>query len=206
MDLDRIRQPNQHGQRKDRHSKGERDPEAAPHVAIFAVVLFGQRIERLQRHAADRTRPGPHLPDLRIHGAGVDRVLRSFGNRRVSGVQVFFGIGLELVAAFGIAEEELLPVVMGVVALFPRLCGVDLHPADRIRRFGRLDIVLGIGFELGEALRIAEDIFVTVMVGDVALGAWAFGRDHHSANEIADFFGGCCLGRGDVRHAWNIPL
>ena len=49
------------------------DPEAPPHVEIFgARPLVARDHLRLERHAADRAGAGALLPDLRMHGAGVD--------------------------------------------------------------------------------------------------------------------------------------
>ena len=51
--------------------------------------------------------PGPVLPDLRMHRAGVDRALRLLAGRAVSAwLQIAAGVGDELLAAAGRAEVE----------------------------------------------------------------------------------------------------
>jgi hypothetical protein len=62
-----------HLQRDDRKRQDEADPEPARHVDQFVVRFrFGADQNRFQRHAADRARTRPHLPDLGMHRAGVD--------------------------------------------------------------------------------------------------------------------------------------
>ena len=92
--------------------------------------FFIARLERLERHAADRTRTGAGLPDFRMHGTGIDRPLwhrRLFGVG--SGPQVSLRIGLEpLFAAFA-AEVVDGTLMLGMKARIPRY----LHAAHRVR-------------------------------------------------------------------------
>ncbi len=94
--------------------------------------MRGERIERLQRHAADRAGAGPLVPHLGMHWAGVDDVRRPFWFGR--GIQIFLRLGLEFGPAFGIAEEIVRAVIMGDIAFGARGLGRHHHSADGIAR------------------------------------------------------------------------
>ena len=96
---------------------------------LWVRLPFGGDQYRLQRHAADRTRTRTDLPDLRVHGAGVDR---AFGRRlscHFSGPEVADRIGDELRLAARGAEIVGLAVILGSVLSGVR---IDLHAAHRI--------------------------------------------------------------------------
>ena len=96
-----------HLEHDDRHRQRQADPEPARHVDEFGVRPgLGGRHHRLERHAADRARARPDLPDLRVHRAGVDRAFRNRPARRpaLGRREIALRVGEELVAASGRAE------------------------------------------------------------------------------------------------------
>ncbi len=121
-----------HFEQEDRESQDEANPESAGHVDELGVGLrLGGHQLRLQRHAADRARARPNLPDLGMHGAGVDGALRH--RLLLPWREIALGIGLELLLAPGAAEVIGAASVLGAI-----LCGmgIDRHPADGI--FGQI--------------------------------------------------------------------
>jgi hypothetical protein len=94
-----------HLENDDGYGEHEADPEAARHVGEFGIGAgLAGYLERLEGHPADRTAPRPHLPDLGVHRAGVDRA--GDYRRRRGRLAVVLGIGLKfLLAAVG-AEVE----------------------------------------------------------------------------------------------------
>ena len=57
----------------------KRDPEPSCHIRKFWIGnVVGRHLLRFERHTANRARPRPYLPNLRMHRAGVDRVLRDW--------------------------------------------------------------------------------------------------------------------------------
>ena len=63
----------------------------------FGPAVGGGQL-RLERHAADRAAAGSHLPDLRMHRAGIDRAFRD-GRRglRLLGARYLRGSAANLV-------------------------------------------------------------------------------------------------------------
>src|SRR5262249_39204213 len=115
------------------------------HVAELGVVLgLGARRQRLERHAADRARPGSALADLRMHRTGVDRA-RVRRWRRLCRRDVLRGTRHELLAALRVTEPILVVGVRGAAAL--RFAGHDVHAAHRVllgRGGFRLVMVVGV--------------------------------------------------------------
>ena len=62
-----------HVQSHDWGGEDRRNPQTPRHGDTFAVVRLAAGFG-FERHAADRTMPGPVLADFRMHRAGVDRV------------------------------------------------------------------------------------------------------------------------------------
>jgi len=82
-----------HFEDEDRQSQNKPDPESSGYVCQFLVLsdVCG-RLDRLQRHPADRAAPRSHLTDLRMHRAGVNdasnhRICR-YNKRRAVGADV----------------------------------------------------------------------------------------------------------------------
>jgi len=60
-----------HRQGEKRQRQSDPDPETASHVAKLGIgMVFYGRHQRLERHAADRTRARLRADDLRMHRAG----------------------------------------------------------------------------------------------------------------------------------------
>jgi hypothetical protein len=62
---------------EERRREGGCNPEPSRHVAELGVVPLGGGVDGLERHATLRAIAGPDLSYFRVHGAGVDRVLRA---------------------------------------------------------------------------------------------------------------------------------
>src|SRR3954453_22128966 len=90
-----------HLQDEERCGEGHADPEPSGHVGEFGIRLtLDATGYRLQRHAADRAVARPFLPDLRVHGAGVDDALHRGRLLLVLGVMVLVvlvSMGMETV-------------------------------------------------------------------------------------------------------------
>ena len=74
-----------HGEREDGNGQDQAHPEPPGHVDQLGArpLVGGERLERLERHAALGARAGSDLADLRVHGARVDpRVGLAAGGRR----------------------------------------------------------------------------------------------------------------------------
>jgi len=126
-----------HLEAQERHRERHADPEAPGHVGQLGVRLFlRDRLERLQRHAALGTAPGPDPADLGMHRAGIDtpvdsrRLRRLLAGRRGHRRDVLRGVGHELVPARGAAEPVRRLRVLGAAAT--GLAGRHVHAADRV--------------------------------------------------------------------------
>ena len=95
------------------------------HVAQLGALGVVERRPRAARAPCRRsgTIPGPTLPNLGVHRAGVDRVGCGGGRRRLRR-EVALGLGLELREAARVAEAVGAPVVLAVV----RSVGPDVMP------------------------------------------------------------------------------
>src|SRR5579875_952301 len=124
-----------HAEDEHRNRESRADPEAARHVRQFRIGRrLGLRLERLQRHPADRTRARRVAPNLGMHRAGVDRWPARRSLARRFRMQVLLGIGGELCAAAGAAEVERHVAVDEAMRGARR---IDGHPAYEIlHRFG----------------------------------------------------------------------
>ena len=119
-----------HGDDQDRDGESSADPQAMREIDEFRIrARVGRRYALgLERHAALRTIARPHLHDLGMHGAGVERILRpgfGFSLRSASlcsGVEVALRMRDELLATARAAEI----VRAGAVPM--RVLGaLDLH-------------------------------------------------------------------------------
>ena len=87
-----------HLEGQDRERQHQADPEAPGHVGELGVRPGLRRhVQGLERHAADRAGARAHLPHLRVHRAGVDRVRPR--RRRHLVAKVAVRVGRELGAA-----------------------------------------------------------------------------------------------------------
>ena len=118
-----------HFQNDHRNAQRGANPETPGHIDQFGIGagLFGVG-ERLERHAADRATAGRLLPDLRVHGAGVDGAGRSL-RREVGRREKSVRLRGEFDPAICRAEVVQPP---GVVVAMRRTRRIDLHPANRI--------------------------------------------------------------------------
>ena len=115
---------------EDRRRKREADPEPARHVCKLGIGFFRCRRQfRLERHAANRARPRPNLPDFRVHGAGIDRPLWHRRGRRCFLLQVVLGLPFKLHLASGAAKVIGAPFVVRPILRIMRVHG---HAADGI--------------------------------------------------------------------------
>ena len=111
----------------------QRDPEPSRHIRKFRTGRSVERDKlRLKRHAADRATPSADLLHLRMHRAGVDRIL--WHGRRFALVEIAHRIGFELRAASGAAEMVCLAFVTETWLARVR---IDCHAANRIDRLQR---------------------------------------------------------------------
>ena len=106
-----------HGQKGHHYRQWQCPPKPAREVNQFRVLVIVQRRHyRLKRHPAYGAVAGMVLPDLRVHGAGVDRA----GSRwrgvywRCRG-KVLQRVRREFALAFGAAEVKGLPFVLEVM-------------------------------------------------------------------------------------------
>ena len=116
-------------------------PEAPAHVDQLRVRPFFERgLERLQRHAADRTMARTIAADLRMHRASPDRSLGNFGwhthcqladcSSLVRRIKVAIRVGPEFLQTAGAAEMMSHTAKFEVMRTTLR---VDTHTANRIR-------------------------------------------------------------------------
>ena len=128
-----------HLERRHRHSQSGPNPEPPLHVdQLVAWPFVEARLFRLQCHAADRTTSRPDLPDLRMHGAGVDRPRRRCRCRPLARHHILRRIGDELLAALRRTEVVCRALVRRPMRGRFR---VDLHSANRIRRRGGSTVI-----------------------------------------------------------------
>ena len=122
-----------HLQRDHRKRQREADPEPARHVDRARGSAPPRRCTSTGSSAMPQIgqEPGPDLPDLGVHRAGVDRALRDgLGlRRRDRRVEIARRVGQELRAAAGRAEIVGLAAVLGAVLGRVR---VDRHAAHRV--------------------------------------------------------------------------
>ena len=154
---DRQPQHRPHGDREERHRQHRPHREPPPEVDQLRVRPLVRRRHplRLQRHAADRAVPRPHLLDLGMHRAGIDRPRR---HRLRPPAQVLRRLSLELGLAARRAEVEPLACVLRHM---PRGRPVHLHPAHRI---GRRNVAFRVGGELRPASLAAEVVEMPAML------------------------------------------
>src|SRR6185437_9404150 len=111
-----------HGETEDRHREDKADPKPPRYVSELGIArLGGLRMQRLERHAADRAGARFVAADLGMHRAGPDRAgdfgLRGcgrffyFAGRRSPGLEILQGIGEEFLAALAAAEEIVLALL-----------------------------------------------------------------------------------------------
>ena len=119
---------------KDRQRKHEADPEPARHVREFGIGLVRRgRQFRLQRHAANRARARPFLPDFRMHGTGIDRALGHRRSRRCFRLQIALRVPFELHLAACAAKVIRTTFVVRPIL---RCLRIDGHAADGIGHGG----------------------------------------------------------------------
>ena len=174
-----------HFERNHRDRENQSDPQATRHVDQFGVgARVGRHGFRFERHPADRTITRPHLPDLRMHRAGVDRASRRGVRHRRDRLRLEIPRRLrdEFLAAFRRAEEVLLAGILGRVLGGG---GIDLHSADGIACFDFRRDRCGLGCE--EARGVCDEILAATVAAEIEGRARMLGR---------------VLGRGGIhRHA-----
>ena len=119
-----------HFQRHHGHGEREADPQAARHIDKLGIgAAPGRRLDRLQRHAADRAAAGTGLPDLGMHRTSVDRPGRQLRGGSGLLAEILCGIGRKLGSAAGGAE--VIGAVLMIVTVL-RLMRIDRHAADGV--------------------------------------------------------------------------
>jgi len=137
------RQVTSHFQGEDGGRQHGADHEATGHVLEFRTRAFGFRDSfSLQRHTADRTRSGRVPPNLRMHGAGVDRTqshrcarsARDLGRRGGGRIQILRGVRRKF--GFTAAATEVVALAIEFYAVLGR-CRIDDHAAHGIMDLSR---------------------------------------------------------------------
>ncbi len=129
-DLHQAAHMSAHLQDEHRDGEGQTDPEPAAHMRQLGIgSAVGGHRGRLQRHPADRADARPDLPDLRMHGTGVDGAGRRLRTCVLPGLQMTERVSFELGPA-GSRTEEIGPAC--VLRMVGRRRRIDAHPTHRI--------------------------------------------------------------------------
>src|SRR4030042_3703139 len=125
------------------------DPETSCHVDEFGVFFFHSDRAWLQRHTTLRTVAWVGLPDLWVHGTGVNsRPVTHILRCRGFFVQILFrGFDEFVQAVFATEKKELCPILMMVLGVIG-----DFHSTDNIFH---LTLLFRIVFPYKDQLRYA---------------------------------------------------